>query len=249
MDNQKKQSLYFYLDDSGVLHKNSKDNYFVYAGYLFLSREKVQQAKNIYVTNEKQIKNNYPLAKEIKASIVKPKHKKFLSQILKEKEFYKIAIIVDFRKFTSVDILDKASINRFKDYIIKILIKNTVKKLMKLKLISDKLFSILNINIDNQSIKSNGYYELNDLILAELSGTFSTNFNFPILKKDKISLNLWYQDSERNILIRASDFIANTLRHYINEKKFVKITSQNFFICNFVTIVDGEFYIKSLTKT
>ncbi|VEU59578.1 DUF3800 domain-containing protein [Mesomycoplasma neurolyticum] len=247
-DNLKKQKIYFYLDDSGVMHQNSKDNYFVYAGYLFLSEEKTKHAKYIYLKNEKSIKTKYPQHPELKASLIKPKHKLFLSKILKEPNFLKISIISDFKKFSYIDFNDIASINRFKDFLIKLLIKKIMVKLKNEKLIDINSLIDIYIIIDNQTIKSNGYYKLNDLILAELLGEFSTNFNFPILQKNKVNLKLKYQDSKTSILVRASDMVANTLRFNISNNNFNKIAKQNFFICDLITVFEEKVIIKSLLR-
>ena len=55
-------------------------------------------------------------------------------------------------------------IGRFLDYSIKLLIKQTVKGLIKENRINPNLPVRLVINIDEQTTKTNGYYNLHDSI-------------------------------------------------------------------------------------
>ena len=63
---------------------------------------------------------------------------------------------------------DRASRGRFLDYSLKLLIKQTVKGLIKENRINPDNPIRLVINIDEQTTKTNGYYNLRDGILEEL---------------------------------------------------------------------------------
>ena len=52
------RQIYFFFDDSGVLHKNEQSGRFVYAGYVFLSREELDSAKRKYIHANKEIKKS-----------------------------------------------------------------------------------------------------------------------------------------------------------------------------------------------
>ena len=62
------QHLYYYFDDSGVLHNNSKEEYFVYAGYVFIGRENRDKASRKYKSLIRNIRNKTGMEVELKAS-------------------------------------------------------------------------------------------------------------------------------------------------------------------------------------
>ncbi len=47
MSNQK-QNIYFFVDDSGVLHSNAKEKHFIYGGYIFVDKNARDNAKILY---------------------------------------------------------------------------------------------------------------------------------------------------------------------------------------------------------
>ena len=108
-----------------------------------------------------------------------------------------------------------ASRGRFLDYSLKLLVKQTIKMLIKEKRIDADLPVKLILNIDEQTTKTNGYYNLKDGIVEELKyGIFNYNYGFlntPILNSD-LEVNVCYQKSEKSYLIQASDLIAGTVR-------------------------------------
>lgn len=74
------------------------------------------------------------------------------------------------------------------------------------------------VNIDEQTTKTNGYYNLKDGIIEELKyGIFNYGFyNIPIVNSE-LELEVCYQKSEKSYLIQASDLIAGTVRRlYLN---------------------------------
>ena len=115
---------------------------------------------------------------------------------------------------------DTASRGRFLDYSLKLLIKQVMKSLIKEERINPNLPIKLIINIDEQTTKTNGYYNLREGIIEELKyGIFNYNygfFNIPIIKSD-LDVDVCYQKSEKSYLIQASDLIAGTVRRlYLN---------------------------------
>ena len=71
------------------------------------------------------------------------------------------------------------------------------------------------INIDHQSTKSNGYYNLHDGLIEELKYGI-VNFNYSSLIKPIIYFDLdiliSYQDSGKSYVIQAADLLAGTIR-------------------------------------
>ena len=72
------QDVYFFFDDSGVLHRNDQSGFFVYAGYVFTSKEEMELAKRTYIHANKAIKLALGRDDELKASNLKNKHKRSL---------------------------------------------------------------------------------------------------------------------------------------------------------------------------
>lgn len=71
------------------------------------------------------------------------------------------------------------------------------------------------INIDEQTTKSNGYYNLHDGLIEELKYGIS-NFNYaciynPIIFND-LDIKISYQDSGKSYLVQAADLISGTIR-------------------------------------
>ena len=113
-----------------------------------------------------------------------------------------------------------ASRGRFLDYSLKILIKHTIKGLIKENRIDSNKPVKLIINIDEQTTKTNGYYNLRDGIFEELKyGIFNYNYaiyNKPIINSD-LEVIVRYQKSEKSYLIQAADLVAGTVRRlYLN---------------------------------
>ena len=102
----------------------------------------------------------------------------------------------------------------------KLLIKQTVKELIKENRINADYPIKLIINIDEQTTKTNGYYNLRDGIIEELKyGILNYNystFHTPIVNSD-LEVNVCYQKSDKSYLIQASDLVAGTIRKlYLN---------------------------------
>ena len=125
---------------------------------------------------------------------------------------------------------DTASRGRFLDYSLKLLIKQTVRGLIKENRIDPNLPIKLVINIDEQTTKTNGYYNLRDGIIEELKyGIYNYNyssFHTPIVNSDLEVLKK-KKKSEKSYLIQASDLVAGTVRrlylnHIENALEFLK---------------------------
>ena len=71
------------------------------------------------------------------------------------------------------------------------------------------------INIDQQSTKSNGYYNLHDGLIEELKYGI-VNFNYsslikPIIYSD-LDILISYQDSGKSYVVQAADLLVGTIR-------------------------------------
>lgn len=113
-----------------------------------------------------------------------------------------------------------ASRGRFLDYSLKLLIKQTIRCLIKENLINPNTPTKLVLNIDEQTTKTNGYYNLKDSIIEELKyGIYNFNYSsmHPPILNSNLEVRICYQKSEKSYLIQASDLIAGTIRRsYLN---------------------------------
>ena len=198
------QEIYINLDDSGKLTKKEKVS--VYAGIVFLSK----QEKDKFITQYRKIINEIKCSycgqtkgectkkcKEIKNTNIKKGHKRRLMNYISK--YYTIALIINNTKVYDHIISNKASKGRYIDYTIRRLIKSTIEELIKDKKINQHKNVRLIINIDEQSTKSNGYYNLKDGLTEELL-------------YGKLEIRLTYQDSGKSYLVQAADLIAGTTR-------------------------------------
>lgn len=205
------QQIYFYIDDSGVLHKNEK--YFIYAGYVFLNAKDKDIAYVKYKSLSDQIRNSLHISGELKSSQIKPRHKRSLFNILKYE--HSLAAYVYNDEIYDNIMENKKSRHRYKDYVLKRAIKERVVKLIELGYINPNEYVTLNIHIDEQLTSTDGYYDLEGTIYEELvNGIYNFDYNTfhqPILLGGA-KIKVKFLDSKDDYLIQASDILANRFR-------------------------------------
>lgn len=207
------QYLQINLDDSGNLHPNANTDYFIYAGYIFLSRIEVDNAKRNYRSLARKISEARGLS-EVKASnlLKYPNDKRKLYAIMKK--YYSFHVVIDRKKLYQYILEQKKSICRYKDYALKRAVKKIIQELISSGLLTAEEDIKIILNMDEQATASDGYYSLKESIYEELVEEIY-NFNYgsffePILHgKVKIAVN--YFDSKKNYLIQASDILANRI--------------------------------------
>lgn len=206
------QKVFFYFDDSGVFHIKEQSGYFVYAGYVFTSREELETAKRKYIHANKQIKAAIGIDGELKAARLLPKHKRSLLNSVKN--YNSISCAVHLKSVAPAIMGSKKAICRYKDFLIKKCIKTKIQELISGNLISAEKDIELEINIDQQLTGTDGYYDLRDLIREELQYGYK-GFNYddihePVINAD-VRVKIKYCDSKDNYLIQASDILANRI--------------------------------------
>lgn len=216
------QEIYINLDDSGKL--TNKEQLSVYGGLVFLSKKEkdkfITQYKSIinsikcdYCTNKKCCNFYCP---EIKNTNIKKKDKRRLMNYIKK--YYVVALIIKNDSVYEHIKESKAAKGRFLDYSIRRMIKEIIKSLIKYKSIDPNKPIKLIINIDQQSTKSNGYYNLHDGLLEELKyGIVNYNYSVkisPIIFSD-LEIKVSYQDSGKSYVVQAADLLAGTIRRKV----------------------------------
>ena len=189
------QEIYINLDDSGKL--SSKEDISVYGGVVFLSKKE----KDKFITQYKNIK---------------PEHKRWLMNYIKN--YFVVGLIIENKKVYEEILQSKASKGRFTDYAIRRLIKEILKSLIKEGKIDPYKPVKIVLNIDQQSTKSNGYYNLRDGILEELKYGISA-YNYSVKRKkivySDLDILVTYQVSAKSYVIQAADLLAGTIRRTV----------------------------------
>lgn len=239
---EKEQVIYINIDDSGKLVDTEKVS--IYAGLVFTSKKEkdkfITQYRSIieyirckYCKKDISICANNKSCPELKHNMLKSKHNRQLINYIKKYSI--LCCIINNDKVYSNIKSNTASRGRFLDYALKLLIKHTVRVLIKEDKINPNLPIKLIVNIDEQSTKTNGYYNLRDGIIEELKyGIFNYNystFHTPIVNSD-LDVKVCYQKSEKSYLIQASDLVAGTVRRlYLNNMNdFLEFTKRTDFI-------------------
>lgn len=224
---EKTQILYISLDDSGKL--NSKEKYLVYGGLYFTNKKELDKFKVQYkkIRNEIGKKDCYRNANELKGYTLKNKDRLRLLRFIYK--YNTTGLIVDNSMIDKQDILiNKDAKGRYRDYVIKLLIKDIVIELIKTKKIDSHKPLVFIINMDQESSKSNGRYTLDEGIYEELIKVI-VNYNYgfrtnPVLYNNLI-VKIYSQNSKDSIIIQASDLVAkNIWRNKINNLKIEGIT-------------------------
>lgn len=222
MEENETQIVCINIDDSGKLVETEKVA--IYAGLVFTSKKE----KDKFITQYRSIVNNIRCkycsqdistcssnksCPELKHNNLKPQHNRQLMNYIKK--YSVVCCVINNDKVYPNIKSDTASRGRFLDYALKLLIKETFKGLIRQKLIDPNKPVKLVLNIDEQTTKSNGYYNLKDSIMEELKyGIFNFNYSTtykPILN-DSLEIVLHYQKSDKSYLIQASDLVAGTIR-------------------------------------
>lgn len=208
------KQIYFFFDDSGTLHRNENSGFFVYAGYVFVGNNDKENAKRQYRKLCKDIRDSNEYSGELKAYFLEKKHKRALVKVLSMYE--SISCSVDISRVHQNILSEKLSRFRYKDYIIKRLVKAKINDLIRRGIISAHEDIELFINIDEQHTATNGWYDLKNSIKEELvNGIFNFDYGrtYPPILHGNLTLRIKYCDSKNNYLIQASDIIANYIWH------------------------------------
>lgn len=206
------QSVYMYFDDSGVLHRNAKNEVFIYAGYCFVGRDRYENARRRYRTVLRDIKKGLGMTGEVKASKLKNKYKaRLIRTQINERS---CAVTVNISRMRSSILDDKMSIHRFKDYALKRGIKAEIQDLIDSGEVDPKEDMELYIYLDEQATASNGVYNLKSSVYEELQNgihNFDYGTFYPPLIEGNLKVFMSYCNSETNYLIQSCDILANRI--------------------------------------
>lgn len=210
---ERAMEIFVYSDESGVFDKEH-NAIFVFGGTLFLSKEEKDIAARKYKHVERVIRNNEHIGNcfELKATTVTPKNRNKIYRSLNKQE--KFGVVVHQQKVLENIFENKKSKQRYLDYVYKICLKRKFQSLIDNKIINPQEVTNIHVFADEHTTATNGRYELQESLEQEFKhGTYNWNYStffeplFPKLK----GLDVRYCNSEKVILIRAADIIANKL--------------------------------------
>ena len=208
---------YLFLDESGNLHKNSPDRYFVIGG---VYTNNYTDIKKSYVEINRELKEkiNMDFNEELKAAYLNMEEKMDIVIKLQEMEgLYIVGIIID--KYKLGIKIDQTHL--YYNYVI----RKLVDYLIKCKLIHTDKKQMLHLNIDKTSMK------IEDINSLEMY--LKTHYN--IEKRYPFEINVSYWDSKKNYMVQVADIMVNTIWNitqldnkshvfkHLNKKRHLKI--------------------------
>lgn len=206
------QHLYFFFDDSGILHATNRVGYFVYAGFVFTSRDQLDNAKRKYKSLLIKIKKELQCTDELKAAALGKKHRRALYNVLRSERSLSVEVHIP-RVYERI-LCSGKSICRYKDYILKMLVKKEIERIIRSGEISADSDIFIHIAVDEQLTATDGIYGLRASVKEELQSGIS-NYNYghlhPPLFNATVEVEVKYCDSKCDYMIQAYDVLANRI--------------------------------------
>ena len=204
-------NLYIYSDESGVFDR-LHNQYYVYGGLIFLSKEDRDSAARKYRAIEKQIAPKYESGIELKATAIQGKHKRRLFSATNG--CIRFGGIIDQSQVNAGYYNHKKSKQRYLDYVYKLSLKNALIHLRDKNGVDLHAIERLIIYTDEHTTATDGRYELSEAIFHELhigTSNYERNLYFPPIMSGLTSVDLKLCNSEKVTLVRAADIIANSI--------------------------------------
>lgn len=208
--------IFVYSDESGVLDKKH-NQFFVFGGLLFLSREDRDAAQRKYINAEKVVRlsGGYSPMFELKASRIRPTEKGKLYRSLNH--VYKFGTVISQERVLDNIMDDKKSKQRHLDYVFKIGVKRLLMELIRSQVIFPDVVKNMHFFVDEHTTATNGIYDLHETLEAEFKrGVYNYNYSkfYPPIFPGLCSVEVKYCNSSKVALVRAADVIANKI-YYI----------------------------------
>lgn len=206
------QTVYICFDDSGKIDKNNK--FLIYSGLIFTNKDKYSNFKRKYkfLLNNIKKDNYYNNINEIKGfNILDKDRKRLLRLINKELTF---SLIIDNDRLYPYITKDKKSRGRYKEYALKLTIKQIFVHLINSKKLNPYNNITLIINRDEEATASNAYYSLEEGITEEfLHGIQNFNYNksFKPILFGEFKVVSYMQQSINSYAIQGADILANSV--------------------------------------
>ena len=205
--------IFVYSDESGVFDV-AHNQWFVFGGVIFLSKQAKDEASRRYIHAERHLSlpESFDRSQELKAVNLSNKNKGKLFRSLNGA--YRFGCVVNQRRVLNQIFQSKKSKQRFLDYAYKIAVKQAFQQMIRDDVISPEDVGQIFFFIDEHSTATNGRYELHEALEQEFKhGTYNPNYShfyppiFPALSGVKVE----FCNSASVTLVRAADIVANRL--------------------------------------
>ena len=209
-------TIFIRADESGVFDPIHND-FFIFAGLIFLDRQEMELASRRFLSLEKKLrqKRKYRELPELKATLLDHADRRALFSVTES--YSRFSSIINLRKIDHKSVLaDKKSKQRYLDYAF----KRGLKEAMTCMVARGSIFfddpAEFDIVLDERTTATNGKYDLADSILHEMRGEI---YNMQTLQTYAPTLpatrnaRVRYGNSESEPLLRAADVLANRILH------------------------------------
>ena len=216
-------NIFVYSDESGLFDKEHNDVY-VFGGLIFFDKERRDICTRKYSAAEKVIRarsDSYTNI-EIKAASITNSEKGRLFRSLNQE--YKFGVIIDQKRIHERIYHSKKDKQRYLDYAYKIGLKSFFNSKISDGTIKPEDVRGLYVYVDEHTTATNGRYELQEGLEQEFkNGTFNYSwqvFHKPIFPKMQ-HVSVEFCNSEKRLLIRGADIIANRFFHHATNGKAI----------------------------
>lgn len=225
-------NIFVFSDESGVFDKVHNE-YFVYGGVIFLSKEEKDICSRKYAKAESDLRNskNYFKKQELKACVLKNNEKNKLFRSLNN--CIRFGIVIEQAGVLDRIFLSKKDKQRYLDFAYKVGLKRIFKKLIAEGHINPNDVENLYIYADEHTTATNGRYELREGLEQEFKlGTYNWDYNryFPPIFLNMKAINFEFCNSSKKILIRASDIIANKIYYEVLNNNYKGLEEKGIYL-------------------
>ena len=216
-------NVFVYSDESGVFDKFHND-FFVFGGLMFLSKDDRDVWRRKYIAAEKSVRSSEKMRTdiEVKATTISNKSKSKLYRSLNQAE--KFGVVVKQKKLLDSLFDNKKGKQRYLDWAYKMSVKTKFLELIRNgQIVADNITGIY-FFVDEHTTATNGIYELQESLEQEFKyGTYNYDwmtFHPPIFPNLQI-VKVEYCNSSTKTLVRAADIVANHIYHEATENSGV----------------------------
>lgn len=205
--------IHVYSDESGVFD-SAHNNYYVFGGIICLedAGKELWSRKYSAAENVIRLSGIYAPTTELKACVLENMHKDKLFRSLNK--CYKFGTIIQQQRLNPNIFDNKKSKQRFLDYAYKRAVKNALEDLIHEKVIAPNDVREILFYVDEHTTATNGRYELREGLEQEFKyGTFNYTYQkfFPPIFSSLRTVNLYYCNSRKKLLVRSADIVANKI--------------------------------------
>ncbi len=219
-----------FSDESGVFDKKHND-FYVFAGLVFIDDESIKVSRKMYKKAESTVRCSSDISSdvEIKACNISNAAKGSLFRSLNN--FEKFGIVIDQKELVDDIFRSKMTKQRYLDSAFTLAVREKLDVMIRRRIIDPSKVNSLKFCIDNHSNTGDKIYEFRE--------TLEETFKEGIINKEAVyyrkplfsnlqSVQIEYCDSKKNVLIRASDIIANKLFFMAVNNDFTPLRNRNF---------------------